>query len=227
MRILLVEDEVKLAAAIERRLRAEGFDVDVSHDGHDGLWRATEGSYDAIVLDIMLPGLNGYRVCAQLRADDNWTPILMLTAKSGEYDEAEGLETGADDYLGKPFSFVVLIARLKALARRGGASRPAVLLVADLELDPGSRRCERAGSTIELTPREHSLLEVLMRADGDVVSKKDLVDHVWGLDFDGDHNVVEVYIGYLRKKIDQPHDLKLVQTVRGFGYRVADNGADR
>jgi len=227
MRILLVEDEIKLASAIERRLRAEGFDVDVSHDGHDGLWRATEGSYDAIILDIMLPGLNGYRICAQLRADDNWTPILMLTAKDGEYDEAEGLETGADDYLGKPFSFVVLIARLRALARRGGASRQAILAVADLELDPGSRSCTRADELIELTPREHALLEVLMRADGDVVSKKDLVDHVWGLDFDGDHNVVEVYIGYLRKKIDQPHSQKLLQTVRGFGYRIAGDGPGR
>lgn len=227
MRILVIEDEVKLASAIERRLRAEGFDIDVSHDGHDGLWRATEGSYDAIILDIMLPGLNGYRVCSQLREQGNWTPILMLTAKDGEYDEAEGLETGADDYLGKPFSFVVLIARLKALARRGGAARPAILCVADLELDPGTRSCRRAGATIDLTPREFSLLEVLMRADGDVVSKKDLVDHVWGLDFDGDHNVAEVYMGYLRKKVDQPHSQKLLQTVRGFGYRVADGGSNR
>lgn len=220
MRILLVEDEVKLASAIERRMRAEGFDIDVSHDGHDGLWRATEGRYDVIILDIMLPGLNGYRVCAQLRADDNWTPILMLTAKGGEYDEAEGLETGADDYLGKPFSFVVLIARLRALARRGRVSRPSVLTVADLALDPATRQCQRAGATIQLTPREHSLLEVLMRADGDVVSKKDLVDHVWGMDFEGDHNVAEVYIGYLRKKIDHPHEHKLLLTVRGFGYRI-------
>lgn len=227
MRILVIEDEVKLASAIERRLRAEGFDIDLAHDGHDGLWRATEGSYDAIILDIMLPGLNGYRVCSQLREQGNWTPILMLTAKGGEYDEAEGLETGADDYLGKPFSFVVLIARLKALARRGGTSRPAVLCVADLELDPGTRSCRRAGVTIELTPREFSLLEVLMRADGDVVSKKDLVDHVWGLDFDGDHNVAEVYMGYLRKKVDQPHAEKLLQTVRGFGYRVAGDGSNR
>lgn len=220
MRVLVVDDEVKLADAIERRLRAEGFDVDTTHDGLDALWRATEGSYDVIILDIMLPGMNGYRVCAELRDRDVSTPILMLTAKDGEYDEAEGLETGADDYLGKPFSFVVLIARLRALARRSGTTRPAVMYVGDLSLDPAARRCERAGQTIELTPREHSLLEVLMKSPGDVVRKQQLVDHVWGLDYEGDVNVVEVYISYLRRKIDQPHDTKLIQTVRGVGYRL-------
>ena len=224
MRVLVVDDEVKLAAAIARRLRAEGIDVDVSHDGRDGLWRATEGSYDAIVLDIMLPGLNGYQVCARLREQDVWTPILMLTAKDGEYDEAEGLETGADDYLGKPFSFVVLIARLRALVRRGAAARPSTLMVDDLSLDPATHRCVRADTAIGLTPREHAVLEVLMRNAGDVVSKQRLVDHVWGIDHEGDVNVVEVYVGYLRKKIDQPFDRPLIHTVRGFGYRLAAEG---
>lgn len=222
MRVLVVDDEVKLAEAIRRRLLAEGFDVDVTHDGLDALWRATEGSYDVIVLDIMLPGMNGFRVCAELRERDIWTPILMLTAKDGEYDEAEGLETGADDYLSKPFSFVVLIARLRALMRRRGEVRPAVLEAGDLLLDPTTRRCERSGTAIELTPREHSLLEVLMRNVGDPVAKQTLVDHVWGLDYDGDLNVVEVYIGYLRKKIDQPFDHPLLQTVRGVGYQLRD-----
>ncbi len=221
MRVLVVDDEVKLAAAIERRLVAEGFDIDCSHDGDDALWRATEGSYDVIVLDVMLPGMNGFKVCAALRAREIWTPIIMLTAKDGEYDEAEGLETGADDYLAKPFSFVVLIARLRALARRGG-SRPSTMTVGPLSLDPASRRCERSGQAIDLTPREHSLLEVLMRSAGDVVPKQDLVHHVWGLDYEGDHNVVEVYVGYLRKKIDHAHEVKLVQTVRGVGYRLID-----
>ena len=227
MRLLVVEDEEKLAAIIQRRLQAEGFEVDVVHDGADGLWRAAEGSYDVVILDIMLPTMNGYRVCAELRSRDVWTPILMLTAKDGEYDEAEGLETGADDYLGKPFSFVVLIARIRALARRGGAVRPDRLVAGDLTLDTASHRCERAGVGIELTPREHSLLEVLLRNVGDPVAKQTLVNHVWGMDFDGDVNVVEVYIGYLRKKIDQPFGTKLLQTVRGVGYRIQPSDPHR
>lgn len=224
MRVLVVDDEVKLARAIERRLRAEAMDVDLSHDGEDALWRATEGSYDVIVLDIMLPGLNGYRVCAELRQRDIWTPILMLTAKDGEYDEAEGLETGADDYLAKPFSFVVMIARLRALVRRGGQTRPAILQAGDLELDPATRRCQRAGQSIELTPREYSLLARLLTVPGDVIAKQDLVDHVWGLDYEGDLNVVEVYIGYLRKKVDHPFGTSLIHTVRGVGYRINPGG---
>ena len=222
MRILIVEDEVRLARAIERRLVAESFDVDVCHDGADGLWRAVEGSYDVVVLDIMLPSMNGYKVCSEMRARDVWTPILMLTAKDGEQDEAEGLETGADDYLIKPFSFVILIARLRALARRGGTVRPPTLTVGDLELDTSSQICRRAGDQISLTPRERALLEVLMRNTGDVLAKATLVDHVWGMDFDGDINVVEVYVGYLRKKIDQPYPTPLIHTVRGLGYRLAE-----
>ena len=220
MRVLVVEDEVQLAEAIRRGLVAEGFAVDVCHDGDDGLWRATEGSYDAIVLDVMLPKRNGYLVCKALRERERWTPILMLTAKSGEYDEAEGLDTGADDYLTKPFSFVVLVARLRALGRRGTAPRPALLRAGDLVVDPAARRVTRAATAIALTSREFDLLEALVRRAGDVLTKRELLDAVWGIDFDGDPNVVEVYIGYLRRKLDKPFGRSSVQTVRGVGYRV-------
>ncbi|MEM8705548.1 MAG: response regulator transcription factor, partial [Actinomycetota bacterium] len=168
-----------------------------------------------------LPGMNGYEVCRTLRDEDNWTPILMLTAKDGEYDEAEGLELGADDYLRKPFSHVVLTARLRALARRGSAAAPAMVHeVGDLTLDPGNRRCARGGTTIELTPREFAVLETLMRRHPEVTPKQELIDEVWGIDFDGDPNIVEVYIGYLRKKVDKPFDVTTVKTVRGHGYQV-------
>ncbi len=220
MRILVVDDEERLAASIARGLEADGFDVDVVHDGTDGLWRAREGQYAAIVLDIMLPGMNGYEVCRTLRDEDNWTPILMLTAKDGEYDEAEGLELGADDYLRKPFSHVVLTARLRALARRNASAPAMVHQVGDLTLDPASRRCARGETVIELTPREHAVLETLMRRHPDVVPKQDLIDDVWGIDFDGDPNIVEVYIGYLRRKVDKPFAVSTVRTVRGVGYQV-------
>ena len=220
MRILVVDDEERLAASIARGLEADGFDVDVVHDGTDGLWRAREGQYAAIVLDIMLPGMNGYEVCRTLREEDNWTPILMLTAKDGEYDEAEGLELGADDYLRKPFSHMVLTARLRALARRNASAPAMVHTVGDLTLDPASRRCTRGDALIELTPREHAVLETLMRRHPDVVPKQDLIDDVWGIDFDGDPNIVEVYIGYLRRKVDKPFDVSTVRTVRGVGYQV-------
>lgn len=199
---------------------AEGYDVDVVHDGADGLWRAREGSYDAIVLDILLPGMNGFKVCETLRDEGVWTPILMLTAKDGEWDEAEALDTGADDFLSKPFSFVVLLARLRALFRRGAPPRPAILEVGPLRLDPGTRRAERNGESIKLTAREFALLEYLMRRDGNVASKREILDHVWGIDFAGDPNVVEVYIGYLRRKVDQPFESQLIRTVRGAGYRL-------
>ena len=221
MRILVVDDEERLAASIARGLEADGFDVDVVHDGVDGLWRAREGQYAAIVLDIMLPGMNGYEVCRTLRSEDNWTPIIMLTAKDGEYDEAEGLELGADDYLRKPFSHVVLTARLRALARRGGSQAPTMVHeVGDLSLDPGSRRCTRDESVIELTPREFAVLEALMRRHPEVTPKQELIDEVWGIDFDGDPNIVEVYVGYLRKKVDKPFGVTTVKTVRGHGYQV-------
>jgi len=220
MRVLVVEDEVRLAAALAAGLRAETFDVDVVHDGQDALWRAREGRYDAIVLDLLLPTANGWDVCETLRREHIWTPILMLTAKDGEYDEAESLDAGADDFLSKPFSFLVLVARLRALARRGGHERPAVLSVEDLSLDPATRVCTRGERPIALTRREFSLLEALMRRAGEVVPKQQLLDHVWGLDFDGDTNVVEVYVRYLRRKIDEPFPRPLLDTVRGVGYRL-------
>jgi len=220
VRVLVVEDEVRLAEAVARGLTAEGFTVEVVHDGLDGLWRARERDYGAIVLDILLPGMNGYEVCRTLRAQGVWTPILMLTAKNGEYDEAEALDTGADDFLAKPFSWVVLIARLRALQRRGGARRGPVLEVGDLRLDPATRACQRDGETVALTAREFELLETLMQRPGEVQTKTELLDAVWGADFDGEPNVVEVYVGYLRRKIDVPFDRRTLQTVRGVGYRL-------
>jgi DNA-binding response OmpR family regulator len=220
MRVLVVEDEVALAEAVADGLQAEGFDVDTVHDGMDGLWRAREGSYDAIVLDVLLPGMNGYRVCKTLRDEGVWTPILILTAKDGEWDEAEALDTGADDFLSKPFSFVVLLARLRALFRRGAPPRPAVLQIGPLALDPGARRVSRNGDDIKLTTREFALLEYLMRRNGNVASKPEILDHVWGMDFAGDPNVVEVYVGYLRRKLDDPYGSHLIRTVRGAGYRL-------
>jgi two-component system, OmpR family, response regulator len=221
VRVLLVEDEERLAAAVARGLRAEGFEVDVTHDGLDGLWRAREGSYAVLVLDIMLPGMNGYEICRTLRRDGVWTPILMLTAKDGEWDEAEAFELGADDYISKPFSFVVLTARLRALARRRPEPRPNELRVGELLLDPASHTCRVGTTSVDLTPREFGLLEALMRRPGEVVAKKDLLDEVWGLDFEGDPNVVEVYMGYLRRKVDKPFGRDHLQTVRGVGYRLA------
>ncbi len=223
MRVLLVEDEVGLADAIVRGLAAEGFEVVAVHDGLEGLWRAREHRYAAVILDIMLPGMNGYQVCRALREEGVWTPILMLTAKDGEWDEAEALDTGADDFLSKPFSFVVLVARLRAILRRGAAPRPAVLSVGDLRLDPATRECDRDGTPIELTAREYALLEHLLRHPQEVVSKRDLLEDVWGHESDADPNVVEVYIGYLRKKIDLPFDRRSILTVRGVGYRVVDD----
>jgi DNA-binding response OmpR family regulator len=225
VRVLLVDDEVHLAESIGRGLTAEGFSVEMVHNGLDGLWRARERSYGAIVLDILLPGMNGYEVCRTLRAEGNWTPILMLTAKDGEYDEAEALDTGADDFLSKPFSFVVLVARLRAVARRGATPRPPVLSAGDLVFDPLTRRCHRGEVPIALTPRELALLEALLRTPNAVVAKRDLLRQVWGEDFDGDANVVEVYIRYLRRKIDEPFGRRTLRTVRGHGYQLVHDGA--
>lgn len=224
MRVLVVEDEERLAASLRRGLEADGFAVDVALDGTDGLWMAQENAYDAIVLDIMLPGVNGFQICQRLRDADIWTPILMLTAKDGELDETEALDTGADDYLTKPFSHLVLVAHLRALMRRGARERPAVLTAGDLRVDPASRRCWRAGTEIALTARELSVLEFLIRHAGQVVSKREILDHVWDDDFEGDPNIIEVYIRYLRKKIDIPFDRQAIETVRGSGYRLAANG---
>jgi two-component system OmpR family response regulator len=223
MRVLLVEDETRLANAVRRGLEAEGFSVDVAADGKDGFWRASEGRYDAIVLDIMLPGMNGYKVCSSLREGGNWTPIIMLTAKDGELDEAEALDTGADDFLRKPFAHMVLVARIRALLRRQG-ERPAAMVAGDLRLDPNQRRCWRGDTELALRSREFSVLEHLMRNAGDVVSKQDVLDHVWNYEYDGDPSLIEVYIRNLRKKIDLPFDRTSIETVRGAGYRLAADG---
>ncbi|MGH1489422.1 MAG: response regulator transcription factor [Acidimicrobiales bacterium] len=228
MRVLLVEDEERLAAIVQEGLGDEGIDVDVEHDGRSGLWRATEGSYDAIILDIMLPGMNGYEICREIRAAEVWTPILMLTAKDGEFDEAEALDIGADDFLRKPFSFVVLLARIRALVRRGAPPRPAILACGDLTLDPTTSTVTRARDgepvEIELTRREYAVLEMLMRADGNAVSRQSVLDRVWGMDDEPASNVVEVYIRYLRQKIDEPFDHPIINTVRGVGYRLIPAG---
>ena len=220
----MVEDEPSLAETLREGLVAQGFAVDVVHNGTDGLWAGTEHPYSVIVLDIMLPGLNGYEVCRQLRAREVWTPILMLTAKDGEHDQADALDLGADDYLTKPFSLVVLLARLRALARRGAPQRPAVLAAGDLSLDPARRTVTRAGHAIALTAREFALLEFLLRHRGDVMSKRAIIENVWDMHFDGDDNIVEVYVSYLRKKIDQPFGRAGIETVRGAGYRLASDG---
>ncbi|MFI2271020.1 MULTISPECIES: response regulator transcription factor [Catenuloplanes] len=225
MRVLVVDDEVRFTRTLRAGLEAAGFAVDVAHDGVDGLWLARENTYDAIVLDLMLPKLNGYRVCATLRAERNWTPILMLTAKDGEWDQVEGLDTGADDYLTKPFSFPVLVARLRAVTRRGPRERPVLIEAGDVRLDPAARRVWRGDAEVELTAREFALLSHLARHKGDVVSKRDILDTVWGFDFDGDPNIVEVYVRHLRNKIDRPFGRETIQTVRGAGYRLGTDGA--
>ncbi len=220
--VLVVEDEVALADGIQRGLQQEGFRVEVVHDGMQGLERGRADDIDAIVLDIMLPGMNGYKVCRNLRGEGITTPILMLTAKSGEYDEAEALDTGADDFLSKPFSFVVLVARLNALLRRSSDAKAQPMVVGDLVLDPLPRTCRRGDTEIALTTREYELLEALMRKPGKTVDKQDLLEKVWGDDFDGDPNVVEVYVGYLRRKIDRPFERNDIETVRGVGYRIGE-----
>lgn len=224
MRLLVVDDEPRLAEGLKRGLEAEGFAVDVAHTGTDGLWLAREQQYAAILLDIMLPGMNGYVVCRTLRDEENWTPVLMLTAKDGEWDQVEGLDTGADDYLTKPFSFAVLLARLRALIRRGAGARPATLAVGDLTLDPAAREVRRAGAPIELTTREFAVLEFLMRRGGEVVPKSEILDGVWDFAFEGDPNIVEVYIGHLRAKIDRPFGRESIRTIRGAGYRIGADG---
>ncbi|GAA3130631.1 response regulator transcription factor [Streptomyces rameus] len=220
MRTLIIEDERSLAAAIAEGLAAEGFVTDIAHDGPEGLWRALHEPYDVIVLDIMLPGLSGYEVLKRLRHARVWTPVLVLTAKDGEYDEADALDLGSDDYLSKPFSYVVLVAHLRALLRRGAPARPAVLRAGDLSVDPARHRCRRGERDIELTAREFALLEYLARHTDEVLSKTDILTHVWDEHFDGDTNIVEVYVGYLRRKIDAPFGRSTIETVRGAGYRL-------
>jgi two-component system OmpR family response regulator len=224
MRVLLVEDEPRLAATVRRGLTAEGFVVELARTGPNGLWLARENSYDVVVLDIMLPGLNGYDVCKQLRLEEVWTPVLMLTAKDGDLDEVDAFDLGADDWLTKPFSFAVLVARLRALVRRGAPARPTDLRAGDLALNPATRRVARGDQSISLTPREFGLLHFLLRHPGEVVSKSDILTNVWDRNYEGDENVVEVYVGYVRRKIDQPFGRAAIETVRGIGYRLAADG---
>jgi DNA-binding response OmpR family regulator len=221
MRVLVVEDERPFAETLRRGLIAEGFSVDVAHTGAEGLWAATERTYDVIVLDIMLPELSGYEVLKRLRSNEQWTPVLMLTAKDGEYDEADAFDLGADDYLTKPFSYVVLLARIRALLRRGAPARPAVLTAGDLRLDPAARTVHRGEQEIELTAREFGLLEFLLRRRGEALTKTEILTHVWDAHYEGDENVVEVYIGYLRRKIDAPFGTRSIETLRGVGYRLS------
>jgi len=225
VKVLIVEDEPVIADALCRGLSGEGFVVTVAANGPDGLWQATEFAFDVIILDVMLPGLSGYEVCRRLRRGGFGVPVLMLTAKDGEHDEADGLDLGADDYLTKPFSFVVLLARLRALLRRAPGERSPVLAVGDLSVDPASRRVWRGQIEVRLTAREFSLAEYLVRRKGQVVSRSQIAEHVWDAQLDVDSNVVEVYIGYLRRKLDQPFGLATIETVRGVGYRLVDTAA--
>jgi DNA-binding response OmpR family regulator len=220
MRVLVVEDETGVAHGVQRALEAEGLAVDLASDGHEGYVMAQTGAYDLYVLDIMLPTMNGYKICAALRASGDWTPILMLTAKTGEYDIAEGLETGADDYLTKPFSMIVLVARVKALLRRPRSDGAAPFTIGDLRLDPATHRCWRGEDEVELTAREMDVLAFLLSRGGDAVSKTQLIDNVWGEDFTGDPNIVEVYVGRLRRKLRDADGTEPIETVRGVGYRM-------
>jgi two-component system OmpR family response regulator len=220
VRVLVVEDEVKMARAIRRGMEQEGYAVDTALDGDEGLHMVTENDYDAIVLDVMLPGVDGLEVCRRLRARGRWAPVLMLTARDTVPDRIEGLDAGADDYLVKPFAFGELLARLRALIRRGAVERPAVLQVGDLALDPAGHSVSRAGRQVELSAREFALLEFLMRHPGEVVSRTAILEHVWDYNYDGLSNVVDVYVGYLRRKLEQPFGRTLIRTVRGVGYAL-------
>ena len=220
MRVLVVEDEVKMARAIRRGLEQEGYAVDTATDGSEGWFQASENPYDAIVLDVMLPGLDGFEVCRRLRAAGRWAPVLMLTARDAVADRIGGLDAGADDYLVKPFAFGELLARLRALLRRGAAERPVVLTCGDVVLDPAGHTVTRAGQPVELSAREFALLEFLMRRPGEVVSRTAILEHVWDYDYDGMSNVIDVYVGYLRRKLEQPFGRPLIRTVRGVGYAL-------
>ena len=220
VRVLVVEDERRLAELLKDGLASEGFAVDLAGDGREGLWLASENPYDVIVLDVMLPRLDGNAVCARLRADGIWTPILMLTAKDTAQDEAQALDNGADDFLSKPFSYLVLLARVRALLRRGNRARPAVITVGDLEVDPAGLRCRRGDTAIALTPKEFAVLHGLARRAGEVITKSELLSQAWDFAYDGDSNIIEVYISALRRKIDKPFGRTTLVTVRGAGYRL-------
>jgi two-component system, OmpR family, response regulator len=223
MRLLVVEDEVKLAGLLRRGLEEEGYAVDTAAAGREALWLAEENPYDAVVLDVMLPDLDGFEICRRLRDSGRWAPVLMLTARDSVPDRVAGLDAGADDYLTKPFSFAELLARLRALVRRGAPERPATLRVGDLTVDPAARRVARGDVPIELTPKEFSLLEYFVRHPGEVLSRSRLIEHVWDFAYDGDSNVVDVYVRYLREKVDRPFGMDSIETVRGAGYRLRED----
>jgi two-component system OmpR family response regulator len=222
MRALVVEDGSKMAALLRRGLQEEGFAVDVAATGEDGAWLGTENDYDVVLLDVMLPDVDGFEVCRRLRAADRWAPILMLTARDAVQDRVAGLDAGADDYLTKPFSFDELFARVRALLRRGPSERPSVLAVGDLSLDPATRRVLLGDVEIDLTPKEFGLLELFLRHPGEVLSRTRILEHVWDFAYDGDSNVVDVYVRYLREKVDRPFDRRSIETVRGVGYRLRE-----
>jgi two-component system, OmpR family, response regulator len=224
VRVLVVEDEVKMAGLLKRGLEEEGYAVDVAGNGSDAVWLGTENPYDAIVLDVMLPDQDGFEVCRQLRAGGRWAPVLMLTARDAVPDRVAGLDAGADDYLTKPFSFTELFARLRAVVRRGGTERPAVLRVGDLVLDPASKKVIRANAPVDLTAKEFALLEYFMRHPGEVLGRTRIIEHVWDFAYEGDSNVVDVYVRYLREKIDRPFGRDSIETVRGTGYRMREAG---
>jgi two-component system OmpR family response regulator len=220
VRVLIVEDEPKMARILRRGLEDEGYAVDTSADGEDALHMATENEYDAVLLDVMLPGRDGFDVCRQMRARGRWAPVIMLTARDAVSDRVRGLDSGADDYLVKPFSFDELVARVRALVRRGAKERPATLRVGPLTLDPATRRVERSGSALSFTPKEYALLEFLMRHPNEIMSRTRILEHVWDYNYDGVSNVVDVYVKYLRAKIDVPFDSSLIKTIRGAGYML-------
>jgi two-component system OmpR family response regulator len=225
VRVLVVEDAERMATLLGRGLRDEGYAVDVVANGTDAVWMASENPYDAIVLDVMLPDLDGFEVCRRVRAAGRWAPVLMLTARDGVHDRVRGLDVGADDYLTKPFAFAELLARLRALMRRGKRERPQVLVAGDLSLDPASKSVRRGDRRIQLTPKEFSLLEYFMRHPDEVLTRTRLIEHVWDFAFEGDSNVVEVYVRYLREKIDRPFGRESLETVRGMGYRLRKDEA--
>jgi two-component system, OmpR family, response regulator len=222
MRILVVEDELKMASLLRRGLQEEGHAVDLARTGDDALWMARATEYDAVVLDLMLPGIDGFEVCRRLRDGGIWSPVLMLTARDGVEDRVAGLDAGADDYLPKPFSFAELLARLRALVRRGAGERPTVLEVGDLRLDPATRRAWRGDTEVKLSAKEFALLEAFMRRPGDVLSRYQLLEHAWDYGYENRSNVIDVYVRYLRDKVDRPFGRASIETVRGVGYRLRD-----